>query len=153
MQPQDKQKLLNDAYKFLQEQTLGVISTVSSDGTPESACVNFMLDTNWNVLILTNQDSRKVQNIRHNPKSSFVVAVANIPNTAQIQADTEITENGTDEFDKIFQQLKSSSRLNRDPIYSVFSSNYVILKLKIYWFRWLYFDSSTGKGVYTVLIP
>lgn len=153
MQPQDKNQLLSDAFSFLQQQTMGVIATVAQDNTPESACVNYMIDTDWKIYILTYKDSRKVQNIKQNNHVSFVVGVPQIPHTVQIQADAEIIDDENGEYESAFTKLKGSKKLDRDPIYDMFSHNYVILKLQITWMRWLYFEPGTGKDVYTVLIP
>ena len=84
--------------------------------------------------------------------SFFVVGVAAIPHTAQIQADAEIIENTNPNYELISQKLKNAKVLNNDPMYDIYGNNYVILKLKITWLRWLYFDMSTGKDVYCVLI-
>lgn len=153
MQPQDRDKLLSDAFSFLSQQTMGVISTISQDNTPESASVNYMVDSGWEIYVITNKDSRKVQNIKQNNHVSFVVGAPQIPHTAQIQADAQILEPENSEYDTLLTKLKESKVLDRNPIYSMFSGNYVILKLKITWLRWLFFEDTTGKEVYTVLIP
>jgi hypothetical protein len=145
--------LLSDAFNFLEQQQLGVISTITQDNTPESACVNYLPDRDWKIFVLTSSDSRKVQNIKNNNHTSFVVGVANTPNTTQIQADAQILEDGSEEFNLVLQKFKDSGRLNRDPIYTVFGSSYVILKLNITWLRWLYFEKDSGKEVYTVFTP
>lgn len=153
MEAQEKNQLLSQAYSFLQQQSMGAISTVAQDNTPESASVNYMIDENWNILILTNKDSRKVQNIQKNKNVAFVVGVAQIPQTAQIQATAEIIDNENLQYETTFNKFKSSGKLDRDPIYNIFSNNFVILKLQITWLRWLFFESGTGKEVYNVLIP
>jgi len=153
MQPPDKNQLLTDAFSYLSQQTMGVISTVAQDNVPESASVNYFLDKDWKIYIITNKDSRKVQNIRQNNRVSFVVGVPQIPHTAQIQADAQVIESDNSEYDIAYQKLKDSKVLDRNPIYSAFGSNYVILRLNITWLRWLFFEEGTGKEVYTVLIP
>ena len=153
MQPLDKNQLLADVFSFLNQQTIGVISTVANDNTPESASLNYLVDVDWNIYIITNRDSRKAQNISQNNHVAFVVGAADIPHTVQIQADAQIFEQDNPEYQVALQKLKDSKRLNRDPIYSIFGGNYVILKLQITWLRWLYFDKSSGKEVYTVLMP
>lgn len=150
---QGKEQLLNDAFAFLNAQPMGAIATVAPDNTPEVATVNYFIDTDWTIYLITNKDSRKVQNLRQNPHVAFVVGVADIPNTAQLQADATIIEDSSPDYNASFQKIKDSGKLNRDPMYDMYNNNYVVLKLKITWLRWLYFDKSTGKPVYTVLIP
>lgn len=153
MEPQDKNTLLSEVYTFLTQQTMGVISTVAQDNTPESASVNYMIDTDWKIYILTRKDSRKVQNITQNNHVAFVVGMPQIPHTAQIQADAQIVDVDNGEYETTFAKLKESKILERDPIFDVFGGNYVILKLQITWLRWLFFEKGSGKEVYTVLIP
>lgn len=149
----DKEALKQTAFAFITEQIIGVISTVGQDNTPESASVNYLLDTDWTLYILTDKDSRKVQNLRQNPHAAFVVGTAPVPKTAQMQATAEIIDDDNPNFETAKQKLVDSKRLDRDPIYNIFGNNYVILKLKIDWLRWLYFDQASGDPVYTILIP
>lgn len=148
-----KEQLLKDAFAFLNGQSMGAIATVGPDNTPEAATVNFFVDTDWTVYIITSKDSRKVQNLRQNAHVAFVVGVEDIPNTAQMQADVTIVDDSSPDYNTSFQKIKESGKLNRDPMYDMYNNNYVVLKLKVTWLRWLYFDKSTGKAVYTVLIP
>ena len=132
---------------------MGIIATVAPDNTPESASVNYMIDNDWKIYIITYANSRKVQNIKQNNHVAFVVGVAQVPHTAQMQADAQIIDPSNAEYEVAITKLKNSKRLDRDPIYDMFGSNYVILKLNITWLRWLYFEPGTGKDIYTVLIP
>src|SRR5689334_21461025 len=132
---------------------MGVISTIAPDNFPESASVNFLLDTDWTLYIITKKDSRKVQNLHQSPRIAFVVGTSLLPNTVQIQGTAEIIEDANPDFGTLRQKMVDSKRLERDPIYDIYGNDYVILKIKIDWLRWLYFDNSTGKPVYTVLIP
>ncbi len=154
MEPTDNSAYLSEAISFINEQTLGVISTVSPDNIPQSACVNYLFDGGWKIYVLSFKDSRKVQNIRSNNHVSFAVGVAQIPHTVQIQADASILEEGSEEYGSSLQKLKDSKKLDRDPIYNVFGgSNYAVLVLSITWLRWLYFDESSGQEKYAVFTP
>lgn len=153
METPSKEELLKEAMAFLVSQTMGTIATVGKDNLPEAACINYFITDDWTIYLLTHADSRKVANIRQNSHIAFAVGVATVPHTAQIQADAIILEYENPEFKTVFQMLKDSKKLDRDPLYDMFSNNYVILKLKITWLRWLFFDRDNGREVYTVLIP
>lgn len=149
----DKIQLKNDAQAFLNDQSVGVISTVDKDNIPESATVNYLLDSDWMLYIITDKNSRKIQNLRQNSHIAFVVGTSSIPNTAQIQGIAEIIESTNELYNEIAQKLSESKRLEKDPIYDIFGNNYVYLKITIEWLRWLYFDKTNGNPVYTILIP
>ena len=60
-------------YQFITQQKLAVISTISSDGNPESALVGIAVSIYLEIIFDTVTASRKYQNILHNPKVSIVV--------------------------------------------------------------------------------
>ena len=132
---------------------MGVIATVGKDGIPEAASVNYLLDENQIVCVLTDKDSRKVQNLRDNPHIAFVVGTTPVPHTVQIQGTAEIIESSNDLYEGMLQKIVDSKRLESDPMYNMFGHNYDILKITITWMRWLYFDKSNGNPVYTEVIP
>ncbi|MDA8093463.1 MAG: pyridoxamine 5'-phosphate oxidase family protein [Betaproteobacteria bacterium] len=62
-----------EAYDFLKQQNLGVISTVSEQGTPEAALVNYGVTENLELILETLQTSRKYKNLYRNPNMAMVV--------------------------------------------------------------------------------
>lgn len=149
----DKEALKSEAKNFLNEQMMGVIATIGQDNTPEAASVNYLLDENWVLYIITDKDTRKVQNLRQNSKAAFVVGNTAVPHTVQIQGNVEIVEDSNPAYEELRKKLVDSKRLINDPMYDMFGHNYVILKFTISWMRWLAFDQSNGSPIFTELIP
>lgn len=67
--PTQQQELLT----LLQQNKLGVVSTVSVQNTSESALVAFAEDNNGSLYFQTRVNSRKYKNIQNNPHVSFVI--------------------------------------------------------------------------------
>lgn len=58
---------------FIQTHRLGVLASINSDGTPESALVGIAVTSRFEIFFDTLDSSRKCTNIRVNPNISFVV--------------------------------------------------------------------------------
>lgn len=58
---------------FIKSKKYAVISSVNQAGQPESALVAFSETNNYELIIMTSETSRKVQNIVLNPNVSIVV--------------------------------------------------------------------------------
>lgn len=153
MQPTDKEELKKVAFTFLKQQKNAVISTVSPQMTPEAANVLYSMDDDWTIYIVSHEDSRKVSNIRANPKVALVVGTTLVAHTAQIEATAEILDESQASYSAITQKFQQNKTAGIDPIFGVSKGRYVILKIHIDWLRWLYFEQMTNKEIYTVLIP
>ncbi len=75
---------LQTVSEFLDNQETCVLSTVSNEGWPMSATVGFSHDSEFAILIGTDNTTRKYQNLISNSKVSIVVGVTS-PKTVQIQ--------------------------------------------------------------------
>ena len=62
-----------EAYEFLRQQNLGVISTVSEQGTLEAALVNYGVTEDLDLILETLHTSRKYRNLCRNPHMAMVV--------------------------------------------------------------------------------
>lgn len=60
-------------YDFLHSHSLAVLSTMSNNGQPQSAVLEFGETENLEIIFDTHKTARKVLNIEHNPKVSFVI--------------------------------------------------------------------------------
>lgn len=60
-------------YHFIQQQRYAVLATVSSDLTPESACIGIAVTPGLEIIFDTVTDSRKYKNLLLNPRISFVI--------------------------------------------------------------------------------
>ncbi len=62
-----------DIYQFIAKQKLGVLGTLSSCGSPQSALVGIAVTPELEIIFDTVKSSRKFQNLMSNPGCSFVV--------------------------------------------------------------------------------
>jgi pyridoxine/pyridoxamine 5'-phosphate oxidase len=62
-----------DIYQFIAKQKLGVLGTISSDGSPQSGLVGIAVTPELEIIFDTVKNSRKFQNLMSNSKCSFVV--------------------------------------------------------------------------------
>jgi len=62
-----------DIYQFIAKQKLGVLGTVSSGGSPQSALVGIAVTPELEIIFDTVKSSRKFQNLMSNSRCSFVV--------------------------------------------------------------------------------
>jgi len=65
-----------DIYQFIAKQKLGVLGTVSSGGSPQSALVGIAVTPELEIIFDTVKSSRKFQNLISNSGCSFVVGWA-----------------------------------------------------------------------------
>ena len=59
--------------RFLQKHRLGVLATVSPEGAPESAVVGIAVTDRIEIVFDTLETTRKIRNLRHDPKIAFVI--------------------------------------------------------------------------------
>ncbi len=62
-----------DIYRFIAQQTLGVLGTISPAGKPQSALVGIAVTPECEIIFDTVKSSRKFQNLTANPLCSFEV--------------------------------------------------------------------------------
>ena len=62
-----------DIYQFVAKQKLGVLGTLSSGGSPQSALVGIAVTPELEIIFDTVKSSRKFQNLMSNSHCSFVV--------------------------------------------------------------------------------
>ncbi len=60
---------------FIEDEVYAVVSSSNRAGQPESALVGFSHTDNFEIVLATNQNTRKVQNILLNPNVSLVIGL------------------------------------------------------------------------------
>ena len=65
-----------DIYQFMSKQKLGVLATLSRDGSPQSALVGIAVTPELEIIFDTIKSSRKFRNLMSNSGCSFVVGWA-----------------------------------------------------------------------------
>ena len=73
------------AFAFLRRQNVAVISTVSENGLPEAALINYGVTKDLELVLETLQTSRKYINLHRNPNAALVMGWQNECETCQYQ--------------------------------------------------------------------
>lgn len=134
-------------------QKLGVISTVSTKSTPESAVVYFSHDENLNLYFTTRSTSRKYKNIVENPNVSFVIYTENPPQTIQIEGvATRITDPA--EQAKLFSEVVTlaNSTSAQPPIDQIGESEIAFIKVSATWARLGNFEIERTGELFTEVL-
>lgn len=71
-------------YEFLKTNPVGVLSTITADGSPHGVAIYFSIDEHFTVSFLTRRGTRKYDNIAHNNLVMLTVYCRETQTTAQI---------------------------------------------------------------------
>lgn len=63
----------SDLLKFIRKHTLAVQASASLQLSPQAALIGFVITDNFEIFFDTSEMSRKVKNLRDNPKIAFVI--------------------------------------------------------------------------------
>ncbi len=134
-------------------QKVGVVSTVSSEGMPESAVVYFSSDENLNMYFTTRSDSRKYKNITANPHVAFVIYSENPPETIQIEG---IASAITDPYEQtvLFSSLVDLATKDDSvpPVDQISESEIMFIKISTTWARLGDFEIERKEELFTQVI-
>lgn len=75
---------IQDVREFLNQFETCVIATVDSSGQPEAATVGFSVDSDFKIMIATNEKTRKAANLVANSRVALVVGFEG-PKTVQLE--------------------------------------------------------------------
>lgn len=64
-------------FEFIKQNKFAVVSTISVNRMPQSACVGIAVTPDLKLLFDTTMDSRKYENLMHTPRVSFVIGWEN----------------------------------------------------------------------------
>ncbi len=148
------EEIIKEALKFAQGGKLAVISTVASNGVPESATILYSIDNDFNFYFITRNDSRKASNLATNKNVSIVIGTDLGPSTLQMNgvADPLSVEGQKDFIDKLTKN-EDLSTLYYGPFLNILGVNFTLYKVRINWARWLTLDMARIKEVYYQIIP
>ncbi len=84
------------AKSFLQKHSVGVLASLSPDGTPRARTVYYATDDSFSVYFCTLTSTRKIEDIAKDAHGAFVVSDENAPQTIQIEGTiSNLTETAT----------------------------------------------------------
>lgn len=106
----------NEAYRpsrqqvdeFVQNQVIGVLSTIDADGAPMGATVAFATTANGCWIVGTNESSRKSSNIANDPRVAVTITDASTRYT--LQAEAIARKLSTDEFEREYAERHYAER-------------------------------------------
>jgi uncharacterized pyridoxamine 5'-phosphate oxidase family protein len=64
---------LDEVFKFLDSEKLGVLATIGEDGAPEAALMGVAATAELELMFDTVKSSRKYRNLKNNPQVAFVI--------------------------------------------------------------------------------
>jgi|SRR6516165_499032 pyridoxine/pyridoxamine 5'-phosphate oxidase len=68
---------VEETYRFMNEQRLGVLATTDGAGRPEAALMGFAVTPELEVIFDTVKSSRKYPNLKQNPRVAWVIGWTN----------------------------------------------------------------------------
>jgi hypothetical protein len=81
-------------HRFLSENRIGVVSTITPDNEPHGSVVYFSIDDNFNISFITKSGTRKADNLTHNDRIHMTVYEPMTQAVAQVRGRAhEITDN------------------------------------------------------------
>lgn len=139
---------------YLKNHDLAVVATVTDNKHPEAATVGYFFDPeNYNFYFITRENSRKTQNLISRPFVAAVVGTTAGPNTVQLEGEAEIYKSGSPEFKELLIKLAGLKILYSGPFLKLEGIEFVIVKVKISWLRWLDANDLTGKEEFFQFLP
>ncbi|MFA6602413.1 MAG: pyridoxamine 5'-phosphate oxidase family protein [Candidatus Shapirobacteria bacterium] len=92
----DKNKVL----EFIKSQTLAVLSTATKQGIIESAVMAIAVTDNWEVLMSSEPNTRKIFNLKNNPYTSLLVGGLQSPSIQLDGTSVVLTDSEGEEIRK-----------------------------------------------------
>lgn len=143
----DKSKFTH-AVKFLTDNRLAVISTVSHHSTPQSAFIYYVVDENYDIYFITTKESRKLKNILENNLVALVIAQEVEPYELQIEGIGEVIKDMGKKMvilDKYSRRANENPKaFNWPPLMQLKTDKGVeFMKINIQWFRYSEFSGTT----------
>lgn len=106
---------MQQIHEFLNSHQTCVLASVNIDGQPQAATVGFSHDDNFQVLIATNQSSRKYANIINNHKVAIVVGFEGAV-TVQYEglAEEKTAEELGEKLEKHYQKVPGAKKFSSE---------------------------------------
>lgn len=139
--------------EYIKNHDLAVVSTVNEKHKPQAATVGYFFDEDNTFYFMTRTSTRKVANIKANPNVAIVVGTMMSPNTVQMEGEAQILNSGQDEFKALLVKFAGLKILYNGPFLKLEGIDFVIIKVKINWLRWLDYNNLTHKEEFFQLFP
>jgi len=146
----------DEALTFLKAHSLATLATISPEGNPHARIVYYASDDAFNVYFLSLANTRKVADIRVNPKAAVVISDDDKQHMLQIEGVfEEMTDTAT--FGPIITKL-SQNLFPEDgpeaPVTHMDKAKPVFFKLAPTWVRWSNFTLGRSSAeVFAEIVP
>lgn len=137
-----------EAKKFLQNNYLASVATLSPDGEPQVAIVLYCLDDKFNLYFATRKHTRKSVNLENNGKIGIAVGGDHSPTTAQMQGRAETSQEYLGEFTKRLEERSDIKNYYYDSFLKIPGLDLQVFKVKISWLRYMRLNPETGREEY-----
>jgi general stress protein 26 len=119
-------------FDFMKKHPLGVLSTVSTDGTPWGAAIYYIVDEDFNIYFVTRSKTFKYSNLEKNPKAALTVTDGESQITIQLTG--EVSAMPVQKYMDVFFEKFAALRPRDDyqwapPIDKIHEGNYMPLQL------------------------
>jgi len=134
------------ATSFLTSHAVGVLATLSPEGTPRARTVYYSADDSFGVYFCTLTGTRKIEDIAQDVHGAFVVSSEDTPQTIQLEGTiADLTETAT--INDVIQKL-SDKIMERGthfaPLTHLDAGTIAFYKLTPTWVRWGDFTDGFG---------
>ena len=119
-------------HAFLRHHPMGVLSTVSADGTPWGAAIYYVADEDFNFYFVTRVETYKYQNLHKNPLAALTIADAASKTTVQLTgtiSNVPINDYMDIFFDKLANIKPGDDHSWAPPLTKIHAGNYMPLHL------------------------
>lgn len=94
----------NEVYEFLNGHKLGILSTVSSQASPDGAAIYYVVDEAFNFYFLTHITSQKYKNISEQSHAALTVVDDYAQSTVQVNGTVAEVAEG-EEYDEAWRKI------------------------------------------------
>jgi general stress protein 26 len=102
-------------FEFIKQNKFAVVSTISVNQMPQSACVGIAVTPDLKLLFDTTMDSRKYENLMHTPRVSFVIGWENAITVQYEGIAVHIPKDSIDEkFNTYFEEFPDGLDRNKN---------------------------------------
>ena len=137
-----------EAKKFLQNNYLASVATLSPDGEPQVAIVLYCLDDEFNFYFATRKHTRKSVNLENNGKIGIAVGGDHSPATAQMQGRAETSQEHLSEFTKRLEERSDIKNYYCDSFLKIPGLDLQVFRVKMSWLRYMRLNPETGREEY-----
>jgi general stress protein 26 len=131
--PVSKQAIVD----FLRLHRYGVAATQGANGTPEAALVGYIVSDRLEIFFDSFENTRKIANLRHNPRLAFVAGGMTVGDERTVQLDGVVEYPGGEELERLkeayFADLPDGRRRSKLP-------GIMYLRIRPLWVRYTDFN-------------